>query len=69
MQFMRDFHLNAKLVRGLNSSFVALIPKVKNPTSLSEYRPISLVGSLYKILAKVLSNKLSQVLPRIINET
>ncbi|XP_028113957.1 uncharacterized protein LOC114312000 [Camellia sinensis] len=66
---MRDFHQNAKLVRGLNSSFIALIPKNENPASLNEYRPISLVGSMYKILAKVLSNRLKQVLPRIISET
>ncbi|XP_028053421.1 uncharacterized protein LOC114257814 [Camellia sinensis] len=67
--FMRDFHQNAKLVRGLNSSFIALIPKNENPASLNEYRPINLVGSMYKILAKILSNRLKQVLPRIISET
>lgn len=57
LQFMRKFHQNASLVGGINSSFIALIPKTDSPSCLDEYRPISLVGSLYKILAKVLSNR------------
>lgn len=68
MHFFREFHQNATLVSGLNSSFIALIPKVDSPSSLSEYRPISLIGSLHKILAKVLSNRLKQMMPQIIRE-
>lgn len=68
LQFMREFHQNASLVGGINSSFIALIPKTKSPSCLNEYRPISLIGSLYKILAKVLSNRLKQVMPKIISE-
>lgn len=68
LQFMRKFHRNASLVRGLNSSFVTLIPKSDNPSGLNEYRPVSLIGSLYKILAKVLANRIKQVMPKIISE-
>lgn len=66
---MNEFHQNGKLVRGINSSFIALIPKNENLSSLGEYRPISLIGSLYKILAKVLSNRIKTVMPRIISDT
>ncbi|CAL5358449.1 unnamed protein product [Camellia sinensis] len=69
LQFMTEFHQNGKLVRGINSSFIALIPKNENPSSLAEYRPISLIGSFYKILAKVLSNRMKTVMPRIISVT
>lgn len=52
--FMNDFHANAKLPNGLNSSFIAFISKFSNPSRIKDYRPISLVGSLFKILSKVL---------------
>ncbi|XP_028095305.1 uncharacterized protein LOC114295281 [Camellia sinensis] len=69
MQFMSEFHQNSKLVHGINSSFVALIPKNDNPTCLSDYRPISLIGSLYRVLAKVLSNRIKLIVSRIISES
>ncbi|XP_071688814.1 uncharacterized protein [Rutidosis leptorrhynchoides] len=55
-----------ELSRGCNSSFVTLIPKKCEPLTLSDYRPISLIGSFYKILAKILSNRLKKVIPRLI---
>ena len=68
-QLMKEFHQNSKLAHGVNSSFVTLIPKNDNPSCLNEYMPISLIGSLYKILAKVLSNRIKQVMPMIISES
>ena len=58
MRFLVEFHRNGRLSKGINSTFIALIPKVDNPHQLNDFRPISLVGSLYKILAKVLANRL-----------
>ena len=66
MQFFSEFHENGKLLSGLCSSFITLIPKKDNPANLDDYRPISLVGAVYKILAKVLSKRLIKVLPGII---
>jgi hypothetical protein len=54
MRFITEFHMNGKLSKGINSMFITLIPKVDCPQKLHDFRPISLVGSLYKILAKVL---------------
>lgn len=51
-----DFFEHGKLVRGLNAAFNTLIPKSSNPTSFSDYRPISLIGGVYKLIAKVLAN-------------
>lgn len=68
IQFMQDFHRYGKLVGGINSSFITLVPKKDNPISLGDYRPISLIGSVYKILSKVLANRLKMVMPRIIRE-
>jgi len=58
MRFIGDFHRNGKLSKGINSTFIALIPKVECPQRLNDFRPISMVGSLYKVLSKVLSNRL-----------
>lgn len=55
VRMFREFHSNGKLPRGCNASLLALIPKRDSPTSLDEYRPISLVGAGYKILTKMLA--------------
>lgn len=68
INFFNEFHKNGKLVEGINSSFITLIPK-ENPKWVTDYRPISLVGSIYKILAKLLSHRLKEVMPHIISET
>ncbi|XP_058756614.1 uncharacterized protein LOC131629831 [Vicia villosa] len=62
MRFIRDFHEKARLTKACTSSFITLIPKVPNPQFLSEYRPICLVGSLYKILSKLLAMRLKSVI-------
>ncbi|KAL9680746.1 hypothetical protein QQ045_012525 [Rhodiola kirilowii] len=66
--FIKEFFKNGKISRGINKTFIVLIPKVVSPQSLDEYRPISLVNSSYKILAKCLAKRLSVVLPQIISQ-
>nr|KYP66721.1 Transposon TX1 uncharacterized [Cajanus cajan] len=68
VRMMKEFHANGKLPKGTNSTFITLIPKVDDPQSLGDYRPISLVGCLYKILAKILANRLKKVLPSVIDD-
>ncbi|PNY07495.1 cysteine-rich receptor-like protein kinase, partial [Trifolium pratense] len=68
MRFISEFHRNGKLTKGINSTFIALIPKVDSPQRLNDFRPISLVGCLYKILAKVLANRLRLVIGSVISE-
>ncbi|KAK4857111.1 hypothetical protein QYF36_024580 [Acer negundo] len=61
MQFMQAFYDEGSVVSDLNTTFIALIPKIKNLVSLKDYRSISLLGSFYKVLAKVLANRLKDV--------
>jgi len=42
MRFLTEFHCNGKLTKGINATFIALIPKVDNPQRLNDFRPISL---------------------------
>nr|GEX25757.1 RNA-directed DNA polymerase, eukaryota [Tanacetum cinerariifolium] len=54
--------------KGCNSSFIALIPKIFDANMVKDFRPISLIGSLYKIVAKILANCLVGVLGDIVNK-
>ena len=56
------FYQHSKFEKSLNGTFIALIPKKNGASNIREFRPISLVGSVYKILAKVLANRLKEVL-------
>ena len=59
---------SASLPANLNHTFITLIPKVKNPEFVFEFRPTSLCNVLYKIFSKVLANRLKKILPKIITE-
>jgi hypothetical protein len=61
------FYEYGSFVRSLNATFLSLIPKKVNAVEVKDFRPISLVGSVYKILAKVLANRLSVVLVAVIS--
>ena len=68
-RFIRVFHANAQLPVGLNSSFVALIPKVSNPTCIRDYRPISLINTSMKILTKILATRLASHMDGLTSDT
>ncbi|GJY35856.1 RNA-directed DNA polymerase, eukaryota [Tanacetum coccineum] len=53
---------------GCNSSFIALIPKTQEAKLVKDFRPISLIGSMYKIIAKILANRLSLVIPDLVSD-
>ena len=55
--------------QSLNNTFITLIPKVKSPSIVSEFQPLSLCNTLYKIVSKVVANRLKGILPNLILES
>ena len=67
MALLHHFHELGSFERSLNATFVALIPKKVGAIVVKDFCPISLVGGVYKILAKLLANRLKHVLSQIIS--
>eukprot|EP00253_Pinus_taeda_P027195 PITA_27195 len=66
-KMIRGFMSKAKVGGSTNSTYLALIPKDSNPETFARFRPISLCNASYKILAKLLANRMKPMLPRIIS--
>ena len=69
MNFFAEVHTHCKFEKSLDASFIALIPKKQNASNIRDFRPISLIGTVYKLLAKVLANRLRMVLDGLISES
>ena len=69
LAFFEEFSQHCKFEKSLNASFITLIPKKNDTSNIRDFRPISLVGSVYKILAKVLANHFRVDLDQLIFET
>ena len=52
MGMFSAFYSSGKFVRSLNATFIGLIPKKANAENIRDFRPISLVGCIYKLLSK-----------------
>nr|GEV40154.1 RNA-directed DNA polymerase, eukaryota [Tanacetum cinerariifolium] len=63
------FFVKGRFPRGSNSYFIALIPKVMDAKFVTDFRPISLIGSVYKVVTKILANRLTTVISGLISNT
>lgn len=68
LQLFSDFYENGSLPKGISSSFIVLIPKIQNPISLSDFRPISLMNISPKLLSKVLAIRLKKVMGYMVSD-
>ena len=69
MAFFKDFHIQCVFEKSLNTTILCLIPKKTNAFNIKDFHPISLVGSLYKVLAQVLAHRLRGVLDKLISDS
>lgn len=55
------------ILPSLNMTFIALVPKVEESNTLEKYEPITLCNVIYKLISKVLANRLKPLLPLLIS--
>ncbi|RVW51001.1 Transposon TX1 uncharacterized 149 kDa protein [Vitis vinifera] len=67
LEMFKEFHEQNAFLKSLNTTFLVLIPKKGGAEELGDFRPISLLGGLYKLLAKVLANRIKNVIGRVVS--
>lgn len=68
MQVISNFQVNLTLPSGLNSSFIALVPKVSTPKEVGDFRPISLINFTMKLILKSLATRLAGVMGSLVSD-
>jgi hypothetical protein len=68
LDMVEETRHKGKIYGGLNSTFIALIPKVNKPIGFGDYRSISLCNLCYKIISKIIANKIKPYLSSMISE-
>lgn len=66
MQTCHNFHSQQRFENSFNATFVALIPKKAGANELRDFRPISLILGVYKIIAKVVAKRLKRVISKLV---
>ena len=67
VDLFKEFYDQRSFAKSLNTTFLVLIPKKGGAEDLGDFRPISLLGELYKLLTKVLANRLKKVLEKVVS--
>ena len=62
-----SFFNSGCLLREINCTIIALVPKVPNPGSMHDYRPISCCNTIYKCISKIIAARIKQCIPEIIS--
>ncbi|XP_058751350.1 uncharacterized protein LOC131624426 [Vicia villosa] len=61
------FHARGKLPKSIMASFLELIQKIDSPQQVEDYRPICLIGYLYRLLSKLLAGRLKKVIGKLVS--
>jgi hypothetical protein len=68
LDMVEETRIRGEVISSINSTFLALIPKVNNPSSFSDFHPIALCNLCYKIIAKVIAKRIRPILSRSLSE-
>lgn len=62
-----EFFRNGRLLKDMNTTAIALIPKKPEACGLGEYRPISCCNMVYKVISKIIANRLKPILQKCVS--
>ena len=65
---VKSFFATSTMHKGVNSTLIALVPKVRTPSSMRDFRPISLCSTMYKCISKILASRLKVIMPSLIDK-
>lgn len=68
METIPNFHQKELLEKSFSATFIVLMSKKARAEVLKDFRPISLIGSVYKILSKLIIERLKSVMGKLVNE-
>jgi hypothetical protein len=61
---IRDFFVSGRLLKQVNHSVIALMPKSDNVTFAADFRPISCCNVIYKVISKILAGRMAKFFMR-----
>ena len=67
VQAIQEFFTSGEILTESNATIIALIPKVPNPSTVGDFRPISCCNTIYKCISKIISKRLQLILPDLVD--
>ena len=64
---VKEFFIKGKMLGEVNATMITLVPKIATPMKVSEYRPIACCNVTYKIISKIITNRIKNALCKIIS--
>jgi len=64
VDLVEDTRTRGRIKSTFNSTFLALVPKENNPHTFGDYRPITLCNLFYKLISKVIANRINPIFSR-----
>ncbi|GJS77046.1 RNA-directed DNA polymerase, eukaryota, reverse transcriptase zinc-binding domain protein [Tanacetum coccineum] len=64
---IKEFFTKGSLLKELNATLITLVPKIPNPSKVSEFRPIACCNVIYKCITKIITNKIKRVLSKVVD--
>ncbi|KAL1214889.1 hypothetical protein V5N11_010215 [Cardamine amara subsp. amara] len=64
---IEEFFSSGTLLKQWNATNLVLIPKIPNASRVTDFRPISCLNTLYKVISRLLANRVKSILPKVIS--